>query len=226
LEREKVIHFIEEGLSSVFLRRCRRESVPGGAELAAARHPPSLSATPTARVPRSRSTPRLREDRRGLLSNGHPHALTVVDAFRPGRSIITVMPLHRQVLLGVVVIVAMISGCDNQTQATRPATAAASAPAKATSNMKFTVEEVFYIKPPVDRVILVGTITDGVVRVGDKLVVHTSAGPVNVSVDRIDSIQQGELKQPSKGQQVGLRLTGIREDQPSRGDRVTAAGGA
>jgi translation elongation factor EF-1alpha len=92
--------------------------------------------------------------------------------------------------------------------------------------MDFTVEEVFYIQPPVDRVILVGTINEGTVRVGDKLVVHTSAGPVDVAVDNIESIQQGDLEQASKGQQVGLRLGGIRKDQPSKGDRVTAAGGA
>ena len=92
--------------------------------------------------------------------------------------------------------------------------------------MNFTVEEVFHIKPPVDRVILVGTVNEGTVRVGDKLAVHTAAGPVGVVVDNIESIQQGDLKQASKGQQVGLRLTGVRKDQPSKGDRVTAAGGA
>ena len=90
--------------------------------------------------------------------------------------------------------------------------------------MNFIVEEVFYIKPPVDRVILVGTINDGVVRVGDKLVVHTSAGPINVAVDNIESIDQGDLKQASQGQQVGLRLTGVRKDQPWKGDRVTSVG--
>jgi translation elongation factor EF-1alpha len=92
--------------------------------------------------------------------------------------------------------------------------------------MNFTVEEVFYIKPPIDRVILVGIINEGTVRVGDKLVVHTSAGSVGVSVDNIESVQHGDLKVASKGQQVGLRLTGIRKGQPSKGDRVTAGGGA
>jgi len=92
--------------------------------------------------------------------------------------------------------------------------------------MNFTVEHVFYIKPPVDRVILVGIVNDGVVRVGDKLVVHTATGPINVAVDNIESIQQGDLKEAPKDQQVGLRLSGIRKDQPAVGDRVTAAGGA
>jgi translation elongation factor EF-1alpha len=119
-------------------------------------------------------------------------------------------------------IVLALCGCDAGTAATDPTTA----PATTAPTMNFTVEEVFYIKPPVDRGILVGTINEGTVRVGDKLVVHTSAGAVNVAVDNIESIQQGDLKQASKGQQVGLRLTGIRKDQPSKGDRVTAAGGA
>ena len=95
------------------------------------------------------------------------------------------------------------------------------APATTGPTMNFTVEEVFYIKPPIDRVILVGTVNDGIVRVGDKLVVHTSAGSVDVAVDNIESFQQGDLRQATRGQQVGLRLTGIRKDQPSKGDRVT-----
>lgn len=92
--------------------------------------------------------------------------------------------------------------------------------------MDFTVEHVFYIKPPVDRVILVGTVNEGTVRVGDNLVVHTAAGPVDVTVDNIETIRQGDLKQASKGQQVGLRVTKIWKDQAVAGDRVTAVGGA
>lgn len=90
--------------------------------------------------------------------------------------------------------------------------------------MSFTTEEVSYIKPPVDRVILVGTVTEGTVRVGQQVVVHTSTGLVTAVVDNIESIQAGDLKSASQGQQVGLRLTGIRKDQPSKGDRVTLAG--
>jgi hypothetical protein len=55
--------FIEVGLLLVFVRRCRRWSVPGGANLPLRGTPPLLSATPTARPPsaRSRCTPRPRE---------------------------------------------------------------------------------------------------------------------------------------------------------------------
>jgi len=131
-----------------------------------------------------------------------------------------VMAIHRPAL-SVVFAVVVLCGCDART-ATNPTTRrATTAP-----TMNFTVEHVFYIKPPVDRVILVGTINDGVVQVGDKLVVHTAAGPIDVAVDNIESIQQGDLKQAAKGQQVGLRLSGIRKDQPAIGDRVTATGGA
>lgn len=92
--------------------------------------------------------------------------------------------------------------------------------------MTFTVEEVFYIKPPVDRVILVGTIGEGTIVPGQRAVVHTSTGAVDVVVEGIEGIKQGNLSSASKGDQVGLRLTGIRKDQPSRGDTVTAIGGA
>jgi translation elongation factor EF-1alpha len=131
------------------------------------------------------------------------------------------MPLRRSPIVAVFVALALC-GCDAGTAATKPTTA----PATMAPTMNFTVEHVFYIKPPVDRVILVGMINEGTVRVGDKLVVHTSAGPVNVAVDNIESIQQGDLKQATKGHQVGLRLTGIHKDQASAGDRVTAVGGA
>lgn len=109
--------------------------------------------------------------------------------------------LHRSATVTIFVVLALY-GCDAGTAATSPATA----PATTAPTMNFTVEEVFYIKPPVDRVILVGTINEGTVHVGDKLVVHTSAGPIDVGVDNIESIQQGDLKPASKGQQVGLRL--------------------
>jgi hypothetical protein len=103
------------------------------------------------------------------------------------------MPLRRSAIQQVLVVLALC-GCDAETADTSPTLA----PATTAPTMNFTVEEVFYIKPPVDRVILVGTITYGTVRVGDKLVVHTSAGPVDVAVDNIESIQQGDLKKRRK----------------------------
>jgi translation elongation factor EF-1alpha len=129
------------------------------------------------------------------------------------------MTHNRSLSILVIAFVSLLCVCEKEKTGATPATTRTST----VPTMNFTVEEVFYIKPPVDRVILVGTITEGVVRVGDKLVVHTSAGPVDVVVDNIESYRQGDLKQASKGQQVGLRLMGIRQDQPSRGDRVTGS---
>jgi translation elongation factor EF-1alpha len=89
------------------------------------------------------------------------------------------------------------------------------------SQFAFTVEEVFYIKPPIDRVIIVGTVQDGAVKIGDSVVVHTPAGIVPVVVETIESPTRGAAKEAAKGQQVGLRVNGIKKDQVSRGDKVT-----
>lgn len=129
------------------------------------------------------------------------------------------MHAQHSAFVGIFALVAAASACDAEVVTTRPTTT----PATGIPTMDFTVEEVFYIKPPVDRVVLVGTISAGAVRIGDNLVVHTSAGPVSVAVDNILSIQRGDLKEARKGEQVGLQLRGIRKEQPSRGDRVSAA---
>jgi len=94
-------------------------------------------------------------------------------------------------------------------------------PAPSPTAFSFTVEEVFYIKPPVDRVILVGTISEGTVRVGESLVVRCQGGEVPVVLDGIETTDRGPVQEASAGQQVGLKLAGIRKDQPTRGDRVT-----
>jgi translation elongation factor EF-Tu-like GTPase len=94
-------------------------------------------------------------------------------------------------------------------------------PGPSSAAFSFTTEEVFYIKPPVDRVILVGTITEGAVRVGESLVVESHGQKIPVVLDGIDTIGRGPVQEARKGQQVGLKLVGIRKDQPSRGDRVT-----
>jgi len=97
-------------------------------------------------------------------------------------------------------------------------------PAPAAVPFAFTVEHVFYIKPPVDRVILVGTVDSGDVRPGDTLVVRCQLGPVTVTVDGIETIKDGNLGRATKGQQVGLRVAGITKDQPTSGDRVVSPG--
>jgi translation elongation factor EF-Tu-like GTPase len=90
---------------------------------------------------------------------------------------------------------------------------------------QFTVEEVFYIKPPVDRVILVGTVQEGTVKAGDAATVECKAGSVSVVVEGIEAFQQDDVKRATKGEQVGLKLRGITKDQPSKGDRVMGKGG-
>lgn len=89
------------------------------------------------------------------------------------------------------------------------------------TSLQFTIEEVFYIKPPVDRVILVGTIQEGTIHTGDVVVVECRGGPVSAVVEGIESINQGEIQLARKGQQIGLRVQGIKKDQPWKGDRVT-----
>lgn len=84
----------------------------------------------------------------------------------------------------------------------------------------FTVADVFYIKPPHDKVILTGAIGEGTVRVGDSLVVQCASGDVAVVLVGIDTLDRGPVQEASAGQQVGLEVRGIRKDQPSRGDRV------
>lgn len=93
-----------------------------------------------------------------------------------------------------------------------------------TDTFSFTVDDVFYIKPPHDKVILKGTINRGEVRVGDELVVQCASGNVPVVVLTIETLNQGPFNMASAGQQVGLDLRGIRKDQPMRGDRVVRKG--
>ena len=92
----------------------------------------------------------------------------------------------------------------------------------ATHAFRFQVEEVFYIKPPTDRVILVGTVKEGSISVGGPAIVRTRAGDVAVTVENIETIREGDIKQATAGQQVGLRLRGITMDRPQRGDLVVA----
>jgi translation elongation factor EF-Tu-like GTPase len=93
-------------------------------------------------------------------------------------------------------------------------------PAMSQPSFEFTVEDVFYIKPPVDRVILVGTIQEGVLKVGDAAVVLTKNGQIPVVVEAIEAFKADEIQQASAGDQVGLRLQGIKKDETSKGDKV------
>jgi translation elongation factor EF-Tu-like GTPase len=110
-------------------------------------------------------------------------------------------------------LIAAMSGCRSET------------PPMPQPTFQFTVEEVFYIKPPVDRVILVGTVQDGTVKTGDAATVACKTGPVSVIVEGIEAFKQGDVKQATKGEQVGLKLRGITKDQPTKGDRVIGKSG-
>lgn len=118
--------------------------------------------------------------------------------------------VRKSTILGVFVMgfLSTLSGCSKPPAATAP-------------SLEFAVEEVFYIKPPVDRVILVGTVKQGRVAVGDAVTVHCQTAPVSARVEGIETLK-GNLQAAIAGQQVGLRLTGISKDQPTKGDRVTA----
>ena len=91
-------------------------------------------------------------------------------------------------------------------------------------SFEFTIENVFYIKPPVDRVILVGTVYAGTVEAGDAATVNCRTGAVKVTVEGIETVQQANVQQAAKGEQVGLRVRGIAKDVPAVGDRVTGNG--
>jgi len=86
---------------------------------------------------------------------------------------------------------------------------------------QFAVHDVFYIKPPVDRVIVTGVMEEGTVKAGESATVHCKSGAIDVVVEGIEGFRQGDLKVASKGDQVGLRLTGISKDQLASGDKVT-----
>jgi translation elongation factor EF-1alpha len=92
--------------------------------------------------------------------------------------------------------------------------------------LHFTVQHVFYIKPPVDRVMLVGKVDQGVVRKDDVVVVHTGANSLEAKVEGIERIQQGDTPAAYSGDQVALRVTGVSKDAVKPGDTITNHEGA
>ena len=88
---------------------------------------------------------------------------------------------------------------------------------------RFLVKEVFYIKPPVDRVILVGMVEEGTIHAGESaLLIHTPLEVIPVTIETIETVKNGEITTATKGQQAGLRLQGIRLDQIRQGDLVVS----
>ena len=88
----------------------------------------------------------------------------------------------------------------------------------------FTVQHVFYIKPPIDRVMVVGVVDQGAVRPGDALVIEGNGRAMRAIVEAIVSLNMEEIPSAETGAQVALRFAGIRKDQIKAGDRVSSAG--
>jgi selenocysteine-specific translation elongation factor len=83
---------------------------------------------------------------------------------------------------------------------------------------KLKVDEVFYITA-IDRVIVVGVVSAGTVKAGDRLTIRSGGTNVSVTVERLDHPQR-KMQSARAGEQVGLVLQGIRKDQVRAGDFV------
>jgi|SRR5262245_36612696 translation elongation factor EF-Tu-like GTPase len=94
------------------------------------------------------------------------------------------------------------------------------------SNPSFTltVQHVFYIKPPIDRVMVVGVVDQGTVRPGDAAVIEGSGRAMRATVEAIVALSMEEIPSAETGDQVALRFAGIPKDQVKAGDRVSSAG--
>ena len=86
---------------------------------------------------------------------------------------------------------------------------------------KMKVDNVFFIKS-LNRVIVTGVVAQGSVKVGDDLVVKTASGDIPVRVEKLEHPRQ-ILTAASKGQDVGLMLTGIGKEQVRDGDFVESS---
>jgi translation elongation factor EF-Tu-like GTPase len=88
-------------------------------------------------------------------------------------------------------------------------------PASPLPSFTFTVQEVFYIKPPVDRVILVGIVNEGTVRVGDQLTVSCRDGDVKVQLEVIETIRP-RTRARGQGGPAGRAAVGWNPQGPAR----------
>lgn len=88
-----------------------------------------------------------------------------------------------------------------------------------TMNQKsqFTVQDVFYIAPPVDSVIATGVVAAGTFRVGDAIIVADS---IASEIGKIEAYQQGEVQEATVGANVGFHLTGVNRNQVKSGDKI------
>jgi translation elongation factor EF-1alpha len=90
----------------------------------------------------------------------------------------------------------------------------------------FTVQHVFYIKPPVDRVMLVGMVDEGTVRPGDAVVIHAGEKSCEATVEGIERVRVGEIPSAHAGDQVALRFAGVASNAVRSGDTVRKRVGA
>jgi len=86
----------------------------------------------------------------------------------------------------------------------------------------FTVQHVFYLKPPIDRVMLVGVVDKGTVRPGDAVVVEASGRAFPTTVEAIERLRVGQIPSAGAGDQVALRFANVPADQVKAGDRITS----
>ena len=88
---------------------------------------------------------------------------------------------------------------------------------------QFTIHDVFYIKPPVDRVIVTGVVDHGSIHPGERASLQCASGTIAVTVEAIEGFKIGEIKGANAGDNVGLKLVGVTKDQPAPGDKVIVA---
>jgi hypothetical protein len=130
------------------------------------------------------------------------------------------MAHHRLMLVCLLAAIAVSYGCKRQTRATQtPTTQPAPGPATIAS---FTTNAVSTSKGH-GGVILTGTVNQGTLERRDRVVVHTTTGPVECKIERIESTDGGyaDLPRAIQGQNVSLFFPQITPAQVDQGTRVT-----
>src|SRR5262249_10813937 len=86
----------------------------------------------------------------------------------------------------------------------------------------FTVQHVFYIRPPIDRVMLVGVVDQDTVKPGDAVVIQASGRAIRATAEAIERLRVGQIPSAGAGDQVALRFANVPADRVKAGDRVTS----
>lgn len=95
-------------------------------------------------------------------------------------------------------------------------------PAKATS-FRFVVDDVYVVRGAANKVILVGAVREGHVRPGQAVQIDSQFGKLIGVVEGIESMARTILSVAKKGDQVGLRVSGLQQQLLQPGDVVTCA---